>query len=63
MNPLAADKRFFEALVAGDAQALDHILTDDVRIRDYARRVQEFLDYELKGAPAPDWWEKEVTSR
>src|SRR6266699_532505 len=29
MNPLAADKRFFEALVAGDAQALDHILTDD----------------------------------
>jgi len=29
MNPLAADKRFFDALVVGDAQALDHILTDD----------------------------------
>jgi len=29
MNPLAADKRFFNALIAGDAQALDRILTDD----------------------------------
>src|SRR6266481_7177935 len=29
MNPLAADKRFFDALIAGDAQALDHILADD----------------------------------
>src|SRR2546427_13000551 len=29
MNPHAADKRFFDALVVGDAQALDHILTDD----------------------------------
>ncbi len=29
MNPLAIDKQFFAALIAGDAQALDHILTDD----------------------------------
>ena len=29
MNALAADKRFFDALIAGDAQALDHILADD----------------------------------
>jgi len=29
MNPLDADKRFFNALIAGDVQALDHILTDD----------------------------------
>jgi ketosteroid isomerase-like protein len=29
MNPLTIDKQFFAALIAGDAQALDHILTDD----------------------------------
>jgi len=29
MNPFAIDKRFFAALIAGDAQALDHILVDD----------------------------------
>ncbi len=29
MNPLAADKRFFNALIAGDAQALARFLTDD----------------------------------
>ena len=29
MNPLAIDKQFFAALIAGAAQALDHILTDD----------------------------------
>ena len=29
MNALAADKRFFNALVAGDAQALDRLLVDD----------------------------------
>jgi ketosteroid isomerase-like protein len=29
MNALAADKRFFHALIAGDAQALDRILVDD----------------------------------
>ena len=29
MNPLAIDKKFFAALIAGDAQALDHILVDD----------------------------------
>jgi ketosteroid isomerase-like protein len=29
MNALAADKRFFNALIAGDAQALDGILVDD----------------------------------
>ena len=29
MNPLAIDKQFFAALISGDAQALDHILTDD----------------------------------
>jgi len=29
MNPLTIDKQFFAALIAGDAQELDHILTDD----------------------------------
>jgi len=29
MNPLTIDKQFFAALIAGDAQALDHILVDD----------------------------------
>jgi len=29
MNPLTIDKQFFAALIAGDEQALDHILTDD----------------------------------
>ena len=29
MNPVAIDKQFFAALIAGDAQALDHILVDD----------------------------------
>jgi ketosteroid isomerase-like protein len=29
MNPLAKDQQFFAALIAGDAQALDHLLTDD----------------------------------
>lgn len=29
MNPLDADRRFFNALTAGDAQELEHILTDD----------------------------------
>ena len=29
MNTLTIDKQFFTALIAGDAQALDHILTDD----------------------------------
>jgi ketosteroid isomerase-like protein len=29
MNPLAADKQFFDALMAADAAALDGILTDD----------------------------------
>jgi ketosteroid isomerase-like protein len=29
MNPLAADGQFFNALTAGDAQALDRILVDD----------------------------------
>ena len=29
MNPLTVDKQFFAALIAGDAQALDHILVDD----------------------------------
>ena len=29
MNPLAIDKQFFAALISGDAQAFDHILTDD----------------------------------
>jgi len=30
MNPLAADKQFFNALIAGDAQALDRFLADDL---------------------------------
>ena len=29
MNPVTVDKQFFAALIAGDAQALDHILADD----------------------------------
>src|SRR5258707_8260196 len=29
MNPLAADKRFFDGLIAGDVQALNRILADD----------------------------------
>src|SRR5258705_9223072 len=29
MNPLTADQQFFSALIAGDAQVLDHILVDD----------------------------------
>jgi ketosteroid isomerase-like protein len=29
MNPLAADRQFFDALMAADAPALDRILTDD----------------------------------
>jgi ketosteroid isomerase-like protein len=29
MNPLVADERFFNALITGDAQALDRILVDD----------------------------------
>ncbi len=29
MYPLTIDKQFFAALIAGDAQELDHILTDD----------------------------------
>ncbi len=29
MNPLAADKRFFNALIAGAVQALNRILADD----------------------------------
>src|SRR5437870_11368834 len=29
MNPLAADKHFFNALIAGDTQSLDRILVDD----------------------------------
>ena len=29
MNPLSADKRFFNALIASDTQALGRILTDD----------------------------------
>ena len=29
MNALAADRQFFTALLAGDAQALDHLLVDD----------------------------------
>jgi hypothetical protein len=29
MNALGADKRFFSALIAGDARALDRILAED----------------------------------
>ena len=29
MNPLTTDRQFFAALIAGDAQALERILTDD----------------------------------
>jgi ketosteroid isomerase-like protein len=34
MNPLTVDKQFFAALVAGDTQALDHILVDDFMLID-----------------------------
>ncbi|MGH9801405.1 MAG: alpha/beta hydrolase family protein, partial [Blastocatellia bacterium] len=28
--------------------------------KDYTRRIQEFLDHKLKGAPAPEWMEKGI---
>ncbi len=44
----------------------DHGLRKRVNQKDWTRRMQEFFDHHLKGAPAPDWmingikaWEKE----
>ena len=34
-----------------------------VNSKDYARRLQEFFDYELKGAPEPDWMSKGIPYR
>lgn len=34
-----------------------------VNAKDYARRLQEFFDYELKGAPEPDWMSKGIPYR
>jgi hypothetical protein len=34
MNALTADKQFFNALIAGDVQALDRILVDDFLLVD-----------------------------
>ena len=28
--------------------------------KDYTRRIQEFLDHKLKGAPEPEWMQKGI---
>jgi len=28
--------------------------------KDYALRMMEYFDHQLKGKPAPDWWSKGV---
>jgi dipeptidyl aminopeptidase/acylaminoacyl peptidase len=37
-----------------------HNLRKRVNQKDYARRLQEFFDHFLKGAPAPEWMEKGI---
>jgi len=37
-----------------------HGLRKRINQKDYARRMQEFFDHFLKGAPAPDWMEKGI---
>ncbi len=37
-----------------------HNLRQRQNQKDYARRMQEFFDYELKGAPKPEWIEKGI---
>lgn len=48
----------------------DHGLRKRVNQKDWTRRMQEFFDHHLKGAPAPDWmtkgilaWEKEEEAK
>lgn len=38
----------------------NHGIVKEVNKKDYAVRMLEFMDHYLKGAPAPDWWEKGV---
>lgn len=38
----------------------NHGIVKEVNKKDYAVRMLEFMDYYLKGAPAPDWWEKGI---
>ncbi|MCA8948139.1 MAG: S9 family peptidase [Planctomycetes bacterium] len=38
----------------------DHGLRQRQNQRDWTRRMQEFFDHHLKGAPAPDWMQKGV---
>lgn len=37
-----------------------HGLRKRINQKDYTRRLQEFFDYHLKGAPAPEWMEKGI---
>ena len=37
-----------------------HNLRRRANQKDYTRRMQEFFDYELKGAPKPEWMEKGI---
>lgn len=38
----------------------NHGLRDAKNQRDYAVRMREYFDHQLKGFPAPDWWTKGV---
>lgn len=38
----------------------NHGIVKEVNKKDYAVRMLEFMDHYLKGAPAPDWWEKGI---
>ena len=37
-----------------------HGIRRRVNQKDYARRLQEFFDYQLKGAPKPDWMQRGI---
>ena len=37
-----------------------HGLRKRINQKDYTRRLQEFFDHFLKGAPAPEWMEKGI---
>jgi dipeptidyl aminopeptidase/acylaminoacyl peptidase len=38
----------------------NHGIVKEANRKDYAVRMLEFMDYYLKGKPAPDWWEKGI---
>ncbi len=38
----------------------NHGIVKEANRKDYAVRMMEFMDHYLKGAPAPDWWEKGI---